>query len=173
MVFPRLWKARKQGACPCKNRRLQLNNQRHVSLTKTARAPGTPQHQAASESDRSVPKRAAALGSQSPGNLLSRYERDGQHYKRGGKQAGVAPWCFDHSPMRTKLRPITAHLRRIPESVVIERWRTEHGRGTRRRRRDRRADECAVLMRIGLGPCWDTSRDYRGEDRSRSCGTVT
>jgi hypothetical protein len=112
MVFPRLWKARKQGACPCKNRRLQLNNQRHVSLTKTARAPGTPQHQAASESDRSVPKRAAALGSQSPGNLLSRYERDGQHYKRGGKQAGVAPWCFDHSPMRTKLRPITAHLHR-------------------------------------------------------------
>jgi hypothetical protein len=120
-------------------RELRHSTNRRSGLIRpsASRAPGTPQHQAASESDRSVPKRAAALGSQSPGNLLSRYERDGQHYKRGGKQAGVAPWCFDHSPMRTKLRPITAHLRRIPESVVIERWRTEHGRGTRRRRRDR------------------------------------
>lgn len=32
---------------------------------------------------------------------------------------------------------VTAHLHQFPESVVIERWRTEHGRGTRRRRRDR------------------------------------
>ncbi len=94
-----------------------------------------------------MPKRAAALGSQSPGNLLSRYERDGQYYKRGGNQAGVAPWCFDHSPMRTKLRPITAHLHQIPESVVIERWRTEHDRGTRRRRRDRQAD---AALKAGL-----------------------
>ena len=124
-----------------------LTNQRHVSLTKTARGPGTPQHQAASGCDWSVPKRAAALGSQRPVNLLGRYEQDGQYQKRGGNQAGVAPWCSDHAPMRTKLRPITAHLHQIPELVVIERWRTEHGRGTRRRRRDRHAD---AALKAGL-----------------------
>lgn len=35
----------------------------------------------------------------------------------------------------------------IPESVVIERWRTEHGRGTRRRRRNRQAD---AALKAGL-----------------------
>ncbi len=55
--------------------------------------------QGPSEIDRSVLKRAAALGSQRPVNLLSRYMRDGQYQKRGGNQAGVAPWCSDQSPM--------------------------------------------------------------------------
>ena len=39
----------------------------------------TTSKEAASEIDRSVLKRVAALGSQRPGNLLSRYKRDGQH----------------------------------------------------------------------------------------------
>nr|DAO43000.1 MAG TPA: hypothetical protein [Caudoviricetes sp.] len=91
---------------------LRLNNQHHDSLSLTARGPGTLQHQAASGCYRSVPKWAAALGSQRPVNVLSRYERDGQYYKLGGKQLGVAPWCSNHTPMRTKSRPITAHLQK-------------------------------------------------------------
>lgn len=67
-----------------------MNNQRHVSLTITARAPGTPQHQAASECDLNA--QADALGIRTP-------EPDAGYQHRP-----------DHTPLRTKLRPITAHL---------------------------------------------------------------
>jgi len=54
-----------------------------------------------------------------------------------------------------KLRPITAHLHQIPESVVIERWRTEHGRGTRRRRRNRQHIENGERPQDANGAHWE------------------
>lgn len=71
-----------------------------MTAGKTARAPGTPQHQAASECDLFAPQWVGPeMGS-----------RSGGIWEAKASKTGSPDRTTDHTPMRTKSRPITAHL---------------------------------------------------------------
>jgi len=71
-----------------------LNNQRHDSMSLTARDPGTPQHQAASECDLFAPQWVGpAMGS-----------RSGGIWEAQASKPGSPDRTTDHTPMRTNTR---------------------------------------------------------------------